>query len=447
MNKNVLILGAGSVAPPLVKYLLNQPEIKLSIADRFFSKAKSLASRSSNARALDLDIRDMEKTRALISEADIVISILPYTFHPEIAAHCTDLNTNMLTASYASESIKKFDSQAKQKGVLLLNEIGLDPGIDHMEAMRIIDDVKKRNGTVTSFVSYCGGLPAPEANTNPFGYKFSWSPMGVLLASKNQAQYLLNKKKIRIPPEELFQSPPLIHIQGLGELEGYPNRNSLPYIDLYEIHSTKTMLRGTLRYKGWCSFMHQAGRIGLLDEEVENWEKINRVDFLRKITGIPEEEDIKSDLASHLNLKKESVFIQCMDWLGFFDKQALPLKKGSPLDILVALMEKTLRYKKGERDMIVLQHKLTVEYKDKKSQEIISALVEFGIPGGDSAMARTVGLPLAIAAKKILNGKINSTGVQIPVIPEIYKPVLAELRELGVEFETRTKNLNERRGS
>ena len=347
----------------------------------------------------------------------------------------------MLTASYASESIKKFDSQAKQKGVLLLNEIGLDPGIDHMEAMRIIDDVKERDGTVTSFVSYCGGLPAPEANTNPFGYKFSWSPMGVLMASKNQAQYLLNNKKIRIPPDELFRTPPTIHIQGLGDLEGYPNRDSLPYIDLYGIHSTKTMLRGTLRYQGWCSFMHQAGRIGLLDEKPENWEETNRADFLRKITGIPQGRDIKSDLAFHLNLKKESLFIQCMDWLGFFNKKVLPLKKGSPLDILVAMMEKTLHYKKGERDMIVLQHKLKVEYKDKKSQEIISALVEFGIPGGDSAMSRTVGLPLAIAAKNILSGKIKSTGVQIPVIPEIYKPILAELRELGIKFETRTKKI------
>ena len=447
MNKKVLILGAGSVAPPLVKYLSNQSEIKLIIADQFFNKAKSLAAGSSNAKALDLDIRDKGKTRSLISEADIVISILPYTFHPEIAAHCTDLKTDMLTASYASESIKKFDFQAKQKGVILLNEMGLDPGIDHMEAMRIIDSVKSRNGTVTSFISYCGGIPAPEANTNPFGYKFSWSPLGVLLAGKNQARYLLNDKKICIPPEKLFQNPPLIHIKGLGELEGYPNRNSLPYIDLYRVRSTKTMLRGTLRYKGWCSFMHQAGKIGLLEEKSENWKKINRVDFLRKTSGIPEKADIKSDLASHLKLKKDSLFIQCMDWLGFFNKQALPLKQGSPLDVLVAMMEEKMHYQKDERDMIVLQHKLTAEYKDKESQEIVSTLLDFGIPGGDSAMSRTVGLPLAIAAKNILNGDIKSSGVQIPVIPEIYKPVLAELKELGIEFETHTNKLNERRGS
>ncbi len=445
MNKNVLILGAGSVAPPLVKYLSNQPEIKLLLADQFFNKAKSLADGSSNVKALELDIRNKEKTIDLIREADIVISILPYTFHPEIAAHCTDLKTDMLTASYASESIKKFNFQAKKKGVLLLNEMGLDPGIDHMEAMRIIDDVKGKNGTVTGFISYCGGIPAPEANTNPLGYKFSWSPLGVLLAGKNQAQYLYDNKKICITPENLFQNPPLIHIQGLGELEGYPNRNSLPYIDLYKIHSTRTMLRGTLRYKGWCSFMHWAGRVGLLDEKSENWENIKRPDFLRKITDIPEKEDIKTDLTSHLKLKKDSIFIQCMDWLGFFSNKALPLIKGSPLDVLVAMMEEKMQYQKDERDMIVLQHKLTVEYKEMESQEIVSTLLDFGIPGDDSAMSRTVGLPLAIAAKNILNGKIKSTGVQIPVIPEIYKPVLFELKELGIVFETHTNKLKERR--
>ena len=447
MNKNVLILGAGSVAPPLVKYLSGQPEIRLFIADRFFNKAKSLAAGSSNAKALGLDIRDKEKTRALISEADIVISILPYTFHPEIASYCTDLRTDMLTASYASDSIKKLDLQAKRKGVLLLNEMGLDPGIDHMEAMRIIDDVKRKNGTVTSFISFCGGIPAPEANTNPFGYKFSWSPLGVLLAGKNQAQYLFNSKKICVPPENLFKNPLLIHIQGLGELEGYPNRDSLPYIDLYKIHSTKTMLRGTLRYKGWCSFMHQAGRSGLLDEKSENWKKINRPDFLRKITGVMGKKDIKSGLASHLKLEKDSLFIQCLDWLGFFNKEALPLKEGSPLEVLGAMMEEKMRYQKNERDMIILQHKLTVEYKDENSQEIVSTLLDFGIPGGDSAMSKTVGLPLAIAAKNILNGNIKITGVQIPVIPEIYKPVLSELKELGIEFETNTNKLNKRRGS
>ena len=447
MNKNVLILGAGSVAPPLVKYLSGQPEIRLFIADRFFNKAKSLAAGSSNAKALGLDIRDKEKTRALISEADIVISILPYTFHPEIASYCTDLRTDMLTASYASDSIKKLDLQAKRKGVLLLNEMGLDPGIDHMEAMRIIDDVKRKNGTVTSFISFCGGIPAPEANTNPFGYKFSWSPLGVLLAGKNQAQYLFNNKKICIPPENLFQNPLLIHIQGLEELEGYPNRDSLPYIDLYKIHSTKTMLRGTLRYKGWCSFMHQAGRSGLLDEKSENWKKINTPDFLRKITGVMGKKDIKSGLASHLKLEKDSLFIQCLGWLGFFNKEALPLKEGSPLEVLGAMMEEKMRYQKNERDMIILQHKLTVEYKDENSQEIVSTLLDFGIPGGDSAMSKTVGLPLAIAAKNILNGNIKITGVQIPVIPEIYKPVLSELKELGIEFETNTNKLNKRRGS
>lgn len=439
MNKNILVLGAGSVAPPLVKYFQSQTDTKIILADQDFKKAQNLAENSSQAQAVRLDIRNKEKSRDLISKADIVISILPSPLHPEIAQHCVELNTNMITASYVTESIKGFHSEAEQKGILLLNEIGLDPGIDHMEAMRMISQIKKNKGTVLSFISYCGGLPAPEANTNPFGYKFSWSPQGVLLAGKNPAQYLKNEKKIFIPAEKLFQNPSPIYVTGVGDLEGYPNRNSLPYSDLYQIQSTRTMLRGTLRYKGWCSFMHQAQRIGLLNEKIKNWDKINKIDFISKLSGLAKTQNIKTDLASSLNLKKDSVFIQCLDWLGFFNEQPVPLKEASPLDILVNLMEKKLSYQKGERDMVILQHRIKAKYENDHIQETISTLVDYANPEGDTAMARTVGLPLAIAAKNILNGKIRIKGVQIPVRPEIYEPILAELKNLGIEFKTNMK--------
>jgi len=436
MNKKVLVLGAGSVAPPLIQNLLEQPKIKIFIADQVFKKAKNLAVDSTRTQALQLDIRNKEKTRDLIAKADIVISILPYTFHPDVAQHCLELTTNLITASYVSEPIKRLHSEAKKKGILLLNETGLDPGIDHMEAMRIINQIKDNNGTIVSFTSYCGGLPAPEANTNPFGYKFSWSPRGVLLAGKNPAQYLENDKKTFIPVEKIFQKPAPIHIKEVGDLEAYPNRNSLPYIDLYQIPATQTLRRETLRYKGWCSFMYQAQKIGLLSEKCQDWGQTNRNDFIRKITGLPKNKDIKSDLTSHLNLKKDSIFIQCMDWLGLFKKQPIPLKKASPLDILVALMQDNLRYQKGERDLVLLQHRIKAKYKDNRIRETLSTLVDYGIPEGDTAMSRTVGYPLSMAAKNILNGKIKSTGVQIPLIPEIYEPILDGLKKLGIEFKT-----------
>jgi len=439
MKKHVLVLGAGSVAPPLIKYLQHQSNIKITIADQIFNKAKDLASKSSYTQAVHLDIRNMNKTRDLISKANIVISILPYTFHPEIAKHCLELNTDMITASYISESMREFHSEAKKKGILFLNEIGLDPGIDHMEAMRIINQIKKKNGTVESFVSYCGGLPAPEANTNPLGYKFSWSPRGVLLAGKNPAHYLENNRKKFVPAEKLFQNPSSIHISGIGDLEGYPNRNSLPYRDLYQIQTTQTLLRGTLRYIGWCSFMRQAQRIGLLNEERKNWGKINKIDFLRKITGMTAKKDIKSALASHLNITKDSVFMKGMDCLGFFEKKPLPVEKSSPLDIMVSMMESKLSYQKGERDMVILQHRITAKNENDSMQEITSTLVDYGRPHEFSAMARTVGLPIAIAAKNILNGKIKITGVQIPVSPEIYEPILSELKKSGIEFKTESK--------
>jgi len=439
MRKRVLVLGAGSVAPPLAQYLLNESDINLTVADQFLNRAEKLVSKSPHAQALHLDIRNGEKTRNLISKADLVISILPNKFHPDIANHCVALKKNMITASYVSKSIKNLHSEAKKQGILILNETGLDPGIDHMEAARIIDKINRDEGSVTGFISYCGGLPDPKSNTNPFGYKFSWSPKGVLLASKKPAQYLKKNKKVFIPPSRLFQNPATIHIKGIGELEGYPNRNSVPYIDLYQIHSTKTMFRGTLRYKGWCLFMHQAGKIGLLSEKIQNWGQISRKDFIRRITGLPEPENIKSGLVSHFNLGKDSPFFQCMDFLEFFSKKALPLKKGSPLDVLVALMEEKLLYKKGERDMIILQHRITAEYEKINHKEIISTLVDFGSPDGDTAMSRTVGLPLAIAAKNILNRRIRSTGAQIPVTPEIYEPILKELKKSGIEFETSIK--------
>ncbi|MBD3415170.1 MAG: saccharopine dehydrogenase [Candidatus Aminicenantes bacterium] len=447
MNKSVLVLGAGSVAPPLIKYLCKQPGIQLKIADQIFEKAQQLALPSPSAHPLHLDIRDQSKTRSLVKEADLVISILPYTFHPEIASYCVEMRTNMITASYVSQSMKDFDSEAKQKGILILNEIGLDPGIDHMEAMRIIHEIKNNNGIVTSFISFCGGLPAPEANTNPFGYKFSWSPRGVLLAGKNPAQYLENDQILYIPPEKLFQNPAAVFIKEVGSLEGYPNRDSLPYKELYQIPSARTLIRGTLRYKGWCSFMHYAAKIGLLEERSENWEGMTNPDFIRKTAGIAEQGDLKSDLANHLKIATNSNFIRCLDWLGIFKPQTLPLKQGSALDILVKLMEKRLSFQKGERDLILLQHKIKAEYKDKESQEITSNLIHYGNPDGDTAMSKTVGLPLAIAAKLILSHTIVSTGVQIPISCEIYEPILTELKESGIEFQTNISKIRERRGT
>jgi saccharopine dehydrogenase (NADP+, L-glutamate forming) len=432
--KKVLILGAGLVARPLVRYLLDQPGIKVEVASRTVSKAIKLIDNHPDGVAKELNLKNEEGLKEEIAKADLVISMVPYSFHPKVAKYCIDFRKHMVTTSYVSEIMKNLDAEAKKAGILILNEIGLDPGIDHMEAMRIIHEAEEKGGEITSFTSYCGGLPAPEANTNPFGYKFSWSPIGVLLAGKNSAQYLKDGQQIFIPSENLFDNYTIIPIEGLGDFEAYPNRNSLPYIDLYNIQSTKTMLRGTLRNIGWCETMKKIVDLGLLDEEEKDWSGMTYAEFTRRCLNEPEETNLKKALALHLNIEENSDVIKRLEWLGLLSDDPVPIERGSALDILGTRMLEKLQYNPGERDMIVLQHTFEASYPDGKEERITSTLIDFGISGGDSSMARTVGLPPAIGTKLILDGKIKETGVHIPVLPKIYSPILEELKQLDISF-------------
>jgi len=439
--KKILILGAGLVARPLVRYLLDQPDFEVEVASRTVSKAVKLIDNHPQGKASELNLKNEEGLKDEISKADLVISMVPYTFHPIVAKYCIDFKKHMVTTSYVSEVMKNLDAEAKNAGILILNEVGLDPGIDHMEAMRIIHEVEEKGGEILSFTSYCGGLPAPEANTNPFGYKFSWSPTGVLLAGKNSAQYLMDGQQIFIPPQDLFDNYQMINIEGLGEFEGYPNRDSLPYIELYGIKSTKTMLRGTLRNKGWCSTIKKIVDLGLLEEEEKDWTGLTYKDFLRKLMNDPAEEDIKKALSAHLNIEENSDIIQRFEWLGLLSDERLPSEKDSSLNILGAKMLEKLQYEEGERDMIILKHQFIASYPGDKKEKITSTLIDFGIPRGDSSMARTVGLPAAISTRLILEGKIEETGVHIPVTPEIYIPLLQELKELDIVFKEKKEEM------
>ena len=432
--KKVLILGAGLVAKPLVRYLLDQPDFKVEVASRTVSKAIKLVDNHPDGTAKELNLKNEEGLRDEVANADLVLSMVPYAFHPKVAKYCIDFRKQMVTTSYVSEIMKNLDDEAKKAGILILNEVGLDPGIDHMEAMRIIHEVEEKGGEIISFTSYCGGLPAPEANTNPFGYKFSWSPIGVLLAGKNSAQYQEDGQQVFIPSESLFEDFKIVPIEGLGDFEGYPNRNSLPYIDLYKIGSTRTMLRGTLRNLGWCKTMKNIVDLRLLDEEEKDWTGMTYAGFLRNLLDESAETDLMKALASKMGMEENSDVIQRLEWLGLLEEKPLPVEKGSALDIIGALMLEKLQYETGERDMIVLEHTFVASYPDGKKEKITSTLVDYGISGGDSSMARTVGLPAAIGTKLILEGKIQEVGVHIPITPAIYVPILEELKGMGIAF-------------
>ncbi|OGD29147.1 MAG: saccharopine dehydrogenase [Candidatus Aminicenantes bacterium RBG_19FT_COMBO_59_29] len=438
--KKVLILGAGLVARPLVRYLLDQPDFRVEVASRTVSKAEKLIEGHPRGVAKELNLKSEEALKNEVAGADLVISMVPYAFHPKVAELCIAYKKNMVTTSYVSDAMKKLDGEARKAGIIILNELGLDPGIDHMEAMRVIHEIHDKGGKLLGFISFCGGLPAAEANTNPFGYKFSWSPTGVLLAGKNSAQYLQDGKEVSIPAEKLFESYSLRTIEGLGIFEGYPNRNSLPYISLYGVPETKTMLRGTLRYLGWCETIRTLVRLNVFDQEEKDWTGLTFADFLRKQMG-SRAKDVKKAVSDRLGISPGLAILRRLEWLGLFSDEPLPLQKGSALDIMSARMTAKMAYLPGERDMICLQHEFFASYPKTGREKIVSTLIDYGIPGGDSSMARTVGLPPAIGTRLILEGKIRETGVHIPVRPEIYLPILAELKNLKIAFKEKREKL------
>jgi len=438
--KKILILGAGLVARPLVRYLLDQPDFRVEVASRTVSKAEKLIEGHPRGVAKELNLKSEEALKKEVAGADLVISMVPYAFHPKVAELCIAHKKQMVTTSYVSEAMKKLDADARKAGIIILNELGLDPGIDHMEAMRVIHEIHDKGGQLNGFISFCGGLPAPEANTNPFGYKFSWSPTGVLLAGKNSARYLQDGKEVFIPSEKLFESYSLRTIEGLGIFEGYPNRNSLPYIGLYGVPETKTMLRGTLRYLGWCETIRVLVRLNVFDQEEKDWTGLTLADFLRKQLGT-RAKDVKKAVSDRLGISPGLAILRRLEWLGLFSNEPLPLQKGSALDVTSALMTNKMAYLPGERDLIVLQHEFFASYPKIGREKIVSTLIDYGIPGGDSSMARTVGLPPAIGTRLILEGKIKETGVHIPVKPEIYLPILAELKNLKIAFKEKREKL------
>ncbi|MBC8214344.1 MAG: saccharopine dehydrogenase NADP-binding domain-containing protein [Candidatus Marinimicrobia bacterium] len=438
--KNILVLGAGLVSKPGVTYLLNQENLFVTVASRTVSKAEKLVEGFSNGKAIELNVSDENKLAELIKENDIIISLLPWVHHLKVANLCVDLNKHLATTSYVSEDMQKLDEITKSKGLTFLNEIGVDPGIDHMSAMQIIDEVHDEGGKVLHFYSFCGGLPAPEDNDNPFGYKFSWSPKGVVLASRNSAKFLENDKVVDIIGENLFLNSREEDVEGLGRYEVYPNRDSLPYKDLYGLKDAHTVMRGTYRNLGWCQTLKKIVDLGLVDDSpVDGLQDNTFKQMIAELIGVNENEDVKAKTAEKLELEVNSDVINRFEWLGLFSDEKVT-DRDNRLDVLSDRLQEKLYFKDDEKDMIILQHKFIVENKDGSQDKITSTLIDFGIPHGDSSMARTVSLPLAIGVKLMADESITKTGVLIPLTADIYEPVLAELEKLDIKMvEKRTK--------
>lgn len=426
--KKVLVLGAGLVSGPLVEYLLERG-YRLTVASRTLSKARMIIGDHENGFAVRFDITDEHDIGDLVKDHDVVISLLPYVHHVDVAKVCIEKCVSMVTTSYVSEEMRSLDLGAKEAGIILLNEMGLDPGIDHMEAQRVIDEVHEKGGKVLDFISYCGGLPAPEANTNPWGYKFSWSPKGVVLASKNSARFRRDGKIVEIPGEELFGHYEIVDISDIGEFEGYPNRDSIPYAGIYNIPEARTVLRGTLRNIGWCDTWKALHDIGLLEEM-----PLRGTTYREMIDDmLPGEGDIEYRLRCEIETRDDDTAISNMEWLGLLSENPLP-DVSTRQDALSYLLESQLQYGERERDMIILQHRFRISV-DGEERSLSSTMVDYGRPGGESAMSRTVGLPAAIGADMILSGDLDGeSGVMIPTLPKIYLPALDRLARLGIEF-------------
>jgi saccharopine dehydrogenase-like NADP-dependent oxidoreductase len=438
--KDILIIGAGKSSSYLIEYLIDQTEQfgnKVTVADVNLRFAEEKIKAHKNAIAIEINLNDNSSRKNIISKAFIVVSMLPADLHPIIAKDCLELKKHLFTASYISQALMEMEHDVKSNNLLFLNECGLDPGIDHMSAMKIIDNLNENGAKINSFKSYCGGLVAPESNDNPWGYKFSWNPRNVILAGQGTARYLEHNEYKYIPQHRLFNSAEKITIPDIGNFDGYANRDSLGYMKTYGLDNVSTMLRGTLRAENYCRAWDIFVQMGLNNESFE-------VDVKNKSykefssSFIPGKGALRQRIAELCKISENDIAINMVEWTGILGEEKIPFQKASPALILQELLERKWKLQPNDKDMIVMQHIFEVE-KSNTKKTILSSLKVIGESSTHTAMAKTVGLPLAIAVKLFLEGKISQRGLAIPISHEFYIPILNELEKYGIEFiETET---------
>lgn len=438
MMKTILVLGAGRSSSSLINYLLAHASTcdwNIIVGDFSEQTAQQKVGSSDRASAIHFDINNDELSRKIIEKAHVVISLMPANLHPLVAKLCLTLKKHFLNASYVSDEMKDFDGEARSNNLLFLNECGLDPGIDHMSAMQVLDKIKTEGGRLTSFESFTGGLISPETDPeNPWRYKFTWNPRNVVTAGQGVAKFLVEGKYKYIPYQQLFRRT--IPVTVLDTLyEGYPNRDSLKYLSTYGITDVKTMIRGTLRNAGYCSAWNVFVQLGCCDDTyvLEGVDQMSHRDFLDSFLEFNSSLSIEEKLCSALGLRMDGTEMQRLRWSGLFSSEKIGMAKGTPAQILEHILNKKWKLAPGDKDFIAMWHRFGYDL-NGKFRQIQSHLTISGVDEVETAMAKTVGLPLGIAARLLVEGRIKKRGVVIPIEKEIYDPVLRELNRLGISL-------------
>jgi len=447
--KKILVIGAGRSTSYLINYLLDNAaneNWEIRVGDVSLELAQQKTKKHIRAQAIKFDVNDDKQREEEIKQADIIISMLPAAMHINVAKDCVCFKKHLVTASYVSKEMAALSADAKAAGIIMVNECGLDPGIDHASAMKVIDKIHEQGAELTLFKSYCGGLVAPEYNDNPWGYKFSWNPRNVVLAGQGTAQYIENGEYKYIPYNRLFTQIEPITVNtndGINlQLEAYANRDSLSYRKAYNISTIPTMLRGTLRMPGYCKAWNVFVKLGLTDDSysVETDNNLTYWQFIESYLPAGKKSTTQK-LSDLMGLEMDAEMLKKIEWLGIFEDKKINFEKFnssagsvSPAMILQDLLEEKWKLKEHDKDMIVMQHQFEYRTKKQEIKKIVSSLIVKGEDQTYTAMAKTVGLPLAIVTKLILQNKITTRGVVIPVMKEIYEPLLSELETLGVIF-------------
>ncbi len=436
---NILIIGAGRSATVLIKYVLEkakQHNWYVTVADSNPQLAEQKVSNHPNGRPAWLDVTKVNDRREMISRADVVVSLLPAYLHMEVAYDCVKLKKHLITASYVSKDMYRLSNEFRDRELIFMGEMGLDPGIDHMSAMKHINDIKERGGKITAFRSYTGGLIAPESDDNPWHYKITWNPRNIVLAGQGTAQYMENGKFKYVPYHRLFQEYQVVNVPEVGQFEAYANRDSLLYREVYGLSGIPNILRGTFRPMGYCDAWNALVQIGMTDGSfpIVDSGEITFHELMEAYTSNKASGgSVKERVASMIGAAVESPVIEKLEWLGLFRKKKIKLPNATPAQILENLLVDKWQLKPKDKDLVVMQHEFEYEL-NREKKLLTSTLVMKGDNEVETAMSKSVGLPLGIFVKLVMQGKITSSGVHIPVTKEVYEPVLQELEEYDIVF-------------